>query len=96
MSTHDHRGHRPAPSARHIQRSHTGAVCLVEISPSGDIDIIGPLSTLADAERLSTQLLSAAGLSGALPEVLHKLAVAVLALRGVDRLSDLTPAGAAA
>lgn len=86
MSTHQDRGRQPAPGGRYIHRA-GDTIALLEVR-DGDADIVGPATSIDEAERIAQGLLGACGLDGSVPVALHKLALAVLSLRGVERLGS--------
>lgn len=79
---------RPSAPAVPVRRidDRDGNLALLEIA-DGDGRWIGPEVRHADAEQLAQTLLAATGPGADLPPIVHKLALAYLAARGVTVLA---------
>lgn len=79
------RPQQPIPTRRvHVGRDQR--LALLEIA-DGDGLWIGPDTSHAEVERLATQLLSCTGPGSYIPPLVHKLCVAYLAARNVERVA---------
>lgn len=75
----------PGPPGRYIDTT-DGVLKLIEIR-NGDVDLLGQVTTHAEAESIAWDLVNAVGPRDGLPMTLHKLCVAYLAARGKEVLS---------